>query len=130
MDCRVKIRIDGSVVEPLLARFRCDLGAVYELMRDDVPWSDDGTALLAFDAEEERAIPETLDKLHIEFTRNGEDQPDAELLAKLQGKVNSRSEALAALESGKVPTTMQGLEQTVEDLNQRVVTLEAAKAEP
>ena len=82
---------------------------------------DDASRALAYTAGERDEITHELDAAKIAYKLLAEDQPDAELLTNLQGRVSSRSEALAALQAGKVPPNLDD----IEHLRARVADLEA-----
>lgn len=99
MNCRVRTKGKDSTVEPLRCRIVCDLRAAAEKLGTDgiLPWTDDGKAILAFTEDEEAEIVAALGGAGIPYTLEAKPQPDAELLAKLRGRVTTRTEALAYL---------------------------------
>jgi hypothetical protein len=117
MDCKVI----GSQIAPLKYRIRPEQPLPRGL---DIAWpTDDSAAILAYSDAERDGIVGILTSAAIEFTVKVEPQPDPALLAACQGKVHSRSEALAALAAGKPPVTLETIAADVEQLK-------LAKAEP
>lgn len=80
----------------------------------------DGGFLCYSDAERD-AVVEVLKKQKVAYTVTAEDQPDPALLTALQSKVSSRSEALACLAAGKVPVTIQDLDQRMRAVETRAI---------
>lgn len=90
-------------------------------------WPHDGEGrALVYTAGELGAVIAELDAARITYKLVEEDQPDPELLERLQGRVTMREEVFAALQSGKVPVILSDLE----GLQERVKTLEDAKILP
>jgi len=114
MDCRV----DDGQISPLQWEIRCDLAA----LPDTFLWPTGDRAVLAYSDEERDTITAALDKLKIIHTVQAVDQPDPALLAACQGKVHTRTEALAALAAGKPPLTLA-------DLDSRLTNLEPSQIE-
>ena len=114
MDCRVA----GEQVEPLLCRVEYERPAEWDDGDDRVnTWSHDDAGLaLAYTVAERDEITHELDAADITYKLVAEDQPEAELLAKLHGRVSSRTEALVALQAGKAPTTVADLEARITEL--------------
>lgn len=84
-------------------------------------WDTHEHGIYAYSDEERDEIVAVLRAKGVKATIEAADQPDAELLAKLQGRVSTRSEALAALGSGKVPPIIDD----ITDLDDRVKELES-----
>ena len=92
---------------------------------------DESGRLLTYSAEERDEITHELDAAKITYKLLAEDQPDTAHLALLQGKVNSRSDALAALEAlgkGETPAIpelrLKAIEAAAADLDARLTTVE------
>ena len=84
------------------------------------PHDEEGRAL-AYSEAERGEIARELEGAHIPSTIFPEDQPDPELLARLQGRVSSRGAALAALESGEIPVILED----ISDIDARLKEVEA-----
>jgi len=127
MDCRV---CDGRI-EPLLYRIACDLKAIPidpETGRPLDPRLEaptDDAAFLAYSDAERNDIQAGLLAAKIAYNTRREGQPDPTLLAACQGKVGSRSEALAALAAGSAPETTESLAAKVKELDAQVKALAA-----
>jgi len=117
------VRVSDGRVEPLFARVK----AAWKPMEGEIsPWpqddlgsflADDLGSFLAFSQAEVDAMLALDPKAQV-FP---EPQPDPTLLAALQGKVSSRSEALACLAAGKVPVTIQDLDQRMRAVETRAI---------
>jgi len=115
MDCRVD---DGQII-PLRYRISCEI----ERLPEQFAWPAHDGAVLAYSDDERKTITGALDKLNIPYSIEALQQPDPAVLAACQGKVSSRTEALAALAAGRPPASLS-------DLQQRVEQLEATSLEP
>jgi len=122
MDCRVLVKGSHTTVEPLLWRIAYARPKEWdELDTLQGDWSHDRESrALAYTEAERNEITQALDAAEITYHIIPEDQPDAELLAKLQNAVTSKSEALIALTTGNIPTTMRTLEQRVASLEAQI----------
>ena len=112
MDCRV----DAGQIIPVSHRIICDPKGLTESNH----WRTYEEGILAFSDQDRDTITAALDELKIPYTIEAVDQPDAALLAACQGKVRTRSAALAALAAGKPPVTLA-------DLDQRLTNLEPSQ---
>jgi len=117
------LRLDDQQIIPLKWRIRCDLA---RLPVDSV-WTTDADAVWAFSDAERDAIAAALDKARLLYTIEPVDQPDPAHLTLLQGKVHSRSEALAALATLAAGETPPIPELQLAQIDQRVKDLEIAK---
>lgn len=117
------IRVDDDQIIPVTHRVACDLAKA----GDDLPFARDDRGLLAYSAAERDTIAAALDKLKLPYTIEPVDQPDPAHLALLQGKIHSRSEALAALAALTVGQTPAIPELQLASIDQRVKDLELAK---
>jgi len=112
------VRVTDKRIETLKWRVQCDLA---KLPEDFYPWGQYIGGLMAYLDSERDEIVAYLKAAKIAYTVTAEPQPNPDLLAKLQGRVNSRSEALAALQTQVVPPTLGDIEQ----LKARITALEA-----
>jgi hypothetical protein len=124
----VEVRVRGGQVEPAKWRLVCDLNALTVALGEgeDIPYTDDGSGLLAFSDAERDTISDFLSNLQVTFSLEAVAQPDPTFLSRLQGRVTTRSAALEALASGNVPRTVED----IQDLESRVADLEAAQHIP
>lgn len=122
MDCQVD---DGHII-PLRCRLVCDL----KRLPEDFPWPTDADAVLAYTDAERDAIAAALTEIDIPHTAELVDQPDSAHLALCQGKVTSRTEALAALTALSDGLTPKGDKFRLALLEQDVTILKEAKAVP
>ena len=125
IDCMV----EGGQVIPVMARVTCDLVKL-DASDQDRDWPDDGTAVLVFSEQEREEVIRACDKARLPYSVKEEPQPDPELLAKLHGRVTSRSAAVAALESGIVPGILADIPALDERLKEVEAKPIAARATP
>ncbi|HUU55651.1 MAG TPA: hypothetical protein VMY87_12095 [Armatimonadota bacterium] len=114
------LRLDDNQIIPVKWRLRCDL----KRLPLETPWPTDHEAVLAYSDAERDAIAAALDKAKLPYTIEAVDQPSPAHLALLQGKVHSRSEALAALAALAAGETPAIPELRLEELEQKVKALE------
>ncbi len=117
------IRVIDKQIHPLLARVlitNTEFSAPQREALAELHPTDNEGRLLAYSEEEIRGFRDALEALGLRYGVAPEDQPDPALLSSLQGRFQTRTEALAALEAGEVPPTLA-------DLAARVSTLEAAR---
>ena len=112
------VRVTDKRIETLKWRVQCDLARLPE---DFYPWPQYVGGLLAYSDRERDGIVVDLKAAKVAYMIIAEPQPESGLVAQLQGRVNSRSEALAALQSGIVPPALGDIEQ----LKARITALEA-----
>ncbi|HUU54483.1 MAG TPA: hypothetical protein VMY87_06130 [Armatimonadota bacterium] len=117
------LRLDDNQIIPLRYRVLCDLRALPQ----EFPWPTDARGILAYTAAERDAIAAALDKARLPYTIEAVDQPSPAHVALLQGKVHSRSEALAALAALAAGETPAIPELQLSLIDQRVKDLEIAK---
>ena len=124
IDCMV----EGGQVIPVLARVTCDLvklGASDE----DRDWPDDGTAVLVFSEQEQEAVVRACERARLPYSIAAAEQPDPDVLAKLQGRVTTRTAALAALQAGRVPAVLAdilAIDERLKEIEERPVVVERA----
>jgi len=116
------VRVTDGVIEPLKCRITPGKAVPLSTAVELGPMDDHGR-LLAYTDREISDITKALDALGVGAIILTEDQPDPTLLAACQGKLHSRSQALAALATGKAPITLEAIAADVEQLK-------LAKAEP
>jgi hypothetical protein len=94
MELRVSTggQLREAVVEALLCRVECDAAKLGEVL-----WPRYKAGFLAFTAEEQRDIVAALEAAHLPYRVLPAEQPEPAALATLQGRVATRSEALARL---------------------------------
>jgi hypothetical protein len=117
------IRLTDSQIQPLLYRIALSVGQVGNLSILPAP-TDDSGSYLAYSEAERDAILVTLAAAGLTATVTAEDQPDPTLLAACQGKFLSRSDALAAIQSGTPPVTLDDLAAQVADLNTTTASID------
>jgi len=119
------LKVTDAQIIPACWLLRCEppKPPANPLAPDPVPYPYLGGGYLAYTDQERDAIAAALGKLSIPYVAEPMAQPDPALLAACQGKVHSRSEALAALATGKPPVTLETIAADVEQLK-------LAKAEP
>ncbi len=115
------LRVIDTQIQPLLSR-----------ITPDKPIPDTGSAgvspapvddlgrFLSYTPEEQLAITKALDALEITYKVLPEDQPNPTTLANCQGRVATRSQALAAIAAGKPPTTIADLDTRITDAEHRL----------
>jgi hypothetical protein len=113
------LRVDDQKIVPLRYRIRCDLMAAMPNPMLPPPWPTDERGFLAYSDAERDEIAAALANAKVAYTIDAIPQPDPTLLAACQGKVRSRSEALAALAAGKPPVTLEAIAADVEELKAR-----------
>jgi len=116
----MELRLDDNQIIPLKWRLRCDL----KRLAAEFAWPTDAEAVWAFSDAERDAIAAALDKVKLPYTIEPVDQPNPAHLALLQGKVHSRSEALAALAALAAGDTPDIPELRLKELEQKVKALE------
>jgi len=117
------LRVDDDQIIPVTHRVVCDLRALPQ----EFPFPTDDRGILAYSTTDRDAIATALDKLKLPYTIEAVDQPSPVHLALLQGKVHSRSEALAALTALAAGATPAIPELQLSLIDQRVKDLEIAK---
>jgi len=117
------LRLDDNRIIPLKHRLLCDPRKLPE----GFPWPTDARGVLAYTAAERDAITAALDKAKLAYTIEAVDQPSPAHVALLQGKVHSRSDALAALAALAAGETPAIPELQLSLIDQRVKDLEVAK---
>ena len=113
------LKVDDGNIIPLLYRIRCDLKLIGQEL-DSFPWPTDALGALAYTDAERTQICAALDKAKVTYTIEAVDQPDPTILAACQGKVTSRTEALAALAAGKPPVTLETIAARVDVIESKV----------
>ena len=112
------VRVTDRQIETLKWRVQCELAKVSQ---DAYPWPQYAGGLMAYSDAERDEIVAHLKAAKVAYTITAEPQPNPALVAQLQGRLSSRSEALAALQAGVVPPTLGDIEQ----LKARITALEA-----
>ena len=121
MDCR----LDDTTVVPLLCRVEYARPKEWDAESEHGLWPhDDAGRALAYTVAERDAIVAELDAAKIVYRVAAEGQPDPVVLAALQGRATSRTEALALLASGKVPPTIDEIVERVKELEARPIAAE------
>jgi len=112
------LRVTDNQIQPILSRIRPSA---------PMPGNGSDPALPLAPAERD-AITKALEAAAIPYTIAPESQPDPTLLAALQGKVATRTQALAALAAGKPPITIADLALRLDKAAADITTLQSKVA--
>jgi hypothetical protein len=114
------LRVTPTTIQPLLSRIAPDQPLPVDPDRAPPGPTDDAGRFLVYTAEEQTTVTDALHGAGITYKILAEDQPDPALLEACQGRVATRSEALAALAAGRPPATLTDLEARMESAEARL----------
>ena len=119
----VGARYDVVLEEPEVYHMLCDVQAAESAGREHRSWSKTDAGFAATTAAERDRIAAALERALVPYTIDTR-TPDQAFLSQLEGRVTTRSAALAAMATGTLPPVLSD----IADLNARVDEVTAAQA--